>query len=216
MSQEKLLERISADFRETGPYTGRRTMTPRVREAMASVPRHEFVDHRDRSVAYANRPLSIGHGQTISQPFIVALMTDLLDLEPDSRVLEIGTGSGYQAAVLAALVEPTVHTVEIIEPLAERARRRLAALGYDNVAVHVGDGNEGWPDGAPYDAIIVTAAGRLPPALVEQLAPDGRMVIPIERGLGDQMLTLVTRNEAGEAVERDVLPVRFVPLVDGD
>ncbi len=211
--QQRLVEVIDTDFRETAGYTGVRSMSTPVRDAMLAVPRHAFVDDDDRARAYVNRPLSIGHGQTISQPFIVALMTELAALQPASRVLEIGTGSGYQAAVLAEIVDQ-VHSIEIIEPLAQRARRVLHEQGYDKVHVRVGDGNDGWPEAAPFDAIVVTAAGTLPPALVEQLAPGGRMVIPIEHAPDRQELTVVTRAADGSVQQQPVLPVRFVPLVD--
>jgi protein-L-isoaspartate(D-aspartate) O-methyltransferase len=178
---------------------------------MAAVPRHEFVSALDTEVAYINRPLRIGHGQTISQPYIVAIMTDLLDLESGDRVLEIGTGSGYQAAVLAEIASE-VYTIEIIEALAKTAAERLQRLGYNNVEVRFGDGNYGWPEAAPFDGIVVTAGGRLPPALVEQLKPGGRLVIPIEQNWGTQDLTVVTKNHDGEVAQESVLPVRFVPL----
>ena len=176
--QARLIREIASDFRNTSYLTGRSSMAQAVEAAMRAVPRHEFVDPTDQDFAYRNRPLSIGHGQTISQPFIVALMTDLIDPEPNDRVLEIGTGSGYQAAVLAKLVAH-VYTIEIVAPLANRARSRLNKLGYDNVTVRTGDGNHGWPGEAPFDAVVVTAAGRIPSALVAQLAVGGRMVIPV-------------------------------------
>ncbi len=213
-AHERLLDIVAGDFRATADATGLLDFDPRVRKAMRAVPRHEFVDPRERAAAYANHPLSIGHGQTISQPFIVALMSQLAALSPGARVLEIGTGSGYQAAVLAEL-GATVFSIEIIAPLAERARNTLARLGYGQVEVRVGDGNAGWPEAAPFAAILVTAGGRLPLALLEQLAPDGRIVIPIESEDGMQTLTVVTLDDDGEAVFTPVLPVRFVPLVDG-
>lgn len=206
-----MLTDIAHDFNATVTYTGRLAMQASVAAAMAAVPRHQFVTTTARSQAYINRPLSIGHGQTISQPFIVALMTDLLDLQASSRVLEIGTGSGYQAAILAE-ISSHVYSIEIIAPLAAEARERLDTLGYSNVEVRTGDGNLGWPEAAPFDAIIVTAAGKLPPALIEQLAPGGRMVIPIDDGLGTQMLTVIINHADGEIEHQRLLPVRFVPL----
>ncbi len=201
--------------RATGGETGRAELAPEVLEAMAAVPRHRFVPDAVSRVAYANRPLPIGHGQTISQPYIVALMTDLLAVGPQARVLEVGTGSAYQAAVLAELVAQ-VHTIEIVEPLAREAEARLAALGYTNVAVRHGDGYFGWADEAPFDAIIVTAAaGHVPPPLVEQLAPGGTLVIPVGDPFSVQHLLLVRKSDAGELRVRNVLPVRFVPLTGG-
>jgi len=181
----------------------------RVLEAMRRVPRHALVPEDLQAWAYEDRPLPIGHQQTISQPYIVAAMTEALRLEPDDRVLEIGTGSGYQAAVLAEIVDH-VHTIEIVEPLGERARRDLERLGYDNVTVRVGDGFAGWPEQAPFDAIVVTAAPEeIPPPLIEQLAEGGRLVIPV----GDtfQELRVVTKSPTGLVTE-DLMPVRFVPM----
>ena len=206
-----MLEEIAHDFLVTADLTGREKMQPAVEKAMSTVPRHKFVLDAYTEQAYVNRPLQIGHGQTISQPYIVAIMTDLLDPKPDHRILEIGTGSGYQAAVLAEIVDQ-VYTIEIIEPLAITAEERLKGLGYDNVHVRTGDGNHGWPEAAPFDGIVVTAAGRLPPALVEQLAPGGRMVIPIARNGSAQELVVVTKNDEGEVSQQPVLPVLFVPL----
>ena len=183
--------------------------------AIDRVPRHEFVPEDGRLSAYANRPLSIGHGQTISQPYIVALMTHLLGVEPGGRVLEIGTGSGYQAAVLAELAAD-VYTIEIVEPLAEQAARRVVRLGYDSVRTRLGDGYYGWPDAAPFNAIIVTAAAaHVPPPLVEQLAPGGVLVIPVGEPFSVQLLLLVRKRENGDVTVRQILPVRFVPLTGG-
>jgi protein-L-isoaspartate(D-aspartate) O-methyltransferase len=185
---------------------------PLVLQAMESVPRHLFVRPSDRSRAYGDHPLPIGWGQTISQPYIVALMTEMLDAEASDRVLEVGTGSGYQAAVLAHLVEE-VYTVEIVEPLGEQAAARLKGLGYDNVHVRVADGYFGWPEHAPYDRIIVTcAAGLVPPPLIRQLRPGGRMCIPVGGQYSVQYLTLVEKGEDGGVTMRKELPVRFVPL----
>jgi protein-L-isoaspartate(D-aspartate) O-methyltransferase len=187
----------------------------RVMEAIGRVPRHEFVPAELVPNAYENRPLPIGHGQTISQPYIVALMTDLLAVRKGDRVLEIGTGSGYQAAILAEL-ETSVHTIEIIEPLAASARARLARLGYRNVEVVVGDGYEGLAASAPFDAIIVTAAaGHVPPPLVRQLKTGGRMVIPVGAPFMIQHLMLVEKRADGTVRSRQILPVRFVPLTGG-
>lgn len=209
--RDTLLEEIALDYRETATWTGLREMSPAVREAMRRVPREKFVRAGDAPWAYVNRPLSIGHGQTISQPYIVALMSDLLEVEAGDRILEIGTGSGYQAAVLAEL-GAQVWTIEIVEALATSARERLAELGYTQIAVRAGDGNLGWPEAAPFDGIIVTAAGPVPPALLEQLAPGGRLVIPIGATGMDQQLTVITRQADGSLEREAKLPVRFVPL----
>lgn len=183
-----------------------------VLDVMANVPRHRFVPEALESEAYADRPLPIGHGQTISQPFIVALMTHLLQVEPDATVLEVGTGSGYQAAVLSPLVAK-VCTIEIIPALAATAAPRFEELGYDNVETRTGDGYFGWPDCGPFDGIVVTAAaGHVPPPLVEQLKPGGRMVIPVGSVYGPQYLTLIEKTDGGEVRTRQLLPVRFVPL----
>lgn len=186
-----------------------------VLQAMSRVPRHEFVPPRFSSLAYADSPLPIGYGQTISQPFIVAEMTRLLQLKPESRVLEIGTGSGYQAAVLTEFT-PHVFTVEIIGQLMQSAQKRLQRLGYTVVKVRHGDGYYGWPEAAPFDAIIVTAAaGEIPPPLIAQLNNGGRMVIPVGSFLGAQSLMLVKKNADGKLRTRSLMPVRFVPLVRG-
>lgn len=185
---------------------------PVVLDAMRSVRRHEFVSPRYRDQAYANRPLPIAHGQTISQPYIVGYMTAALELDSDDRVLEIGTGSGYQAAVLAEIVD-AVYTVEIIQPLARSARETLQRLGYDKVTVRQGDGYFGWSEAAPFDAIIVTAAaGHIPSPLVEQLRPGGRMIIPVGPVFAVQTLILVTKSSEGEVRTEQLLPVRFVPM----
>ena len=181
----------------------------RVLAAMRKVPRHEFVPEVHRHAAYADGPLPIGHAQTISQPYIVALMTELLEIDSASRVLEVGTGSGYQAAVLAEIADQ-VYTIEIVAPLAERARETLERLGYGGVRVRHGDGYRGWPEAAPFDAILVAAAPeRVPPALIEQLGVGGRLVIPV--GEGVQWLEVHTRTPTGVEVERSV-GVRFVPM----
>ncbi len=184
---------------------------PGVLRAMATVPRHRFVPPGLRTLAHEDRPLPIGHGQTISQPYIVALMTQTLDPQPDDCVLEIGTGSGYQAAVLAELVR-SVHTIEIVEPLAERAARTLQELGCTNVFVRAGDGYLGWPEAAPFDCIIVTCApDHVPEPLAHQLREGGRMMIPVGAQGGLQELILLTRREGG-IEQRSVLPVAFVPM----
>ncbi|MDY0110109.1 MAG: protein-L-isoaspartate(D-aspartate) O-methyltransferase [Candidatus Krumholzibacteria bacterium] len=184
-----------------------------VLRAMAVVPRHEFVPPAQARSAYADTPLPIGHGQTISQPYIVAEMTRLLRLTPQSHVLEIGTGSGYQAAILAEFTEH-VYTVEIIEELAAEADQRLQRLGYDRVSVLHGDGWEGWPEHAPYDAIIVTcAAGQIPPSLLQQLKPGGRMVIPVGPRYAVQSLMLIEKDLDERVSSRSVMAVRFVPFV---
>mgnify|MGYP005812406541 CR=1 FL=1 len=211
---EELAREIAADFRDTVTYTGRSTMSPRVAAALARVPRQRFVRDGEADYAWLNRPLAIGYGQTISQPFIVALMTDLLDLEPTDRLLEIGTGSGYQTAVLAELVA-TVYTVEIVEPLAQAARARLAELGYRNVQIRCGDGRAGWPEAAPFDKIMITAAGALPLALEPQLRSGGRLVMPVTAPAGEQVLTLFVKDADGTLRGEPKLPVRFVPLTGG-
>lgn len=190
--------------------TGRAGIDARVLAAMRKVPRHAFVPERQRHAAYRNRPLSIGAGQTISQPFIVALMTDLLAIGPDDKVLEIGTGSGYQAAVLGELAKD-VYSIEIVEPLGKEAAAALARLGYANVHTRIGDGYKGWPEHAPFDSIIVTAApDHVPPALIEQLKPGGRLVIPVGKLV--QELVIITKNEDGTTTRQEIVPVQFVPL----
>ena len=211
LTMQGMLDAIRDDTRRTASYTGVAAIDERVMAAMAAVPRAEFVPSRSRTAAYVNRPQPIGHGQTISQPFIVALMTHLMNVEADDRVLEIGTGSGYQAAVLAELVD-TVHTIEIIPELAESATQRLRDLGYENVQVYTGDGWYGWPEAAPFDAIMVTAVGEdVPDNLVQQLKPGGRLVLPVG-GDWDQVLAVVSKDADGKIAMREVLPVRFVPL----
>ena len=187
---------------------------PRVLEAMGRVPRHEFVPKGARAQAYEDWPLPIGHGQTISQPYIVAFMTAALEPKPGDRVLEIGTGSGYQAAVLSLLVAE-VYSIEIVEPLALRAADDLKRLGYGNVKVRAGDGHLGWPEAAPFDAIIVTCAPEaVPRALVDQLKAGGRMIIPVGSQWGAQELYLLKKTAAGMR-RQAVLPVRFVPMRGG-
>jgi protein-L-isoaspartate(D-aspartate) O-methyltransferase len=181
--------------------------------AMRAVPRHEFVPRDQRAWAYADTPLPIGHEQTISQPAVVAFMTQVIRPRPGLRVLEVGTGSGYQAAVLAA-TGARVWTIEIIRALADQARARLQRLGYRDVRVRHGDGYLGWPEAAPFDAIVVTAgADSIPPPLIDQLAPGGRLVMPVGDPWTDQRLVLLEKDAAGRIASRDLLPVRFVPLV---
>ena len=214
-ARDRLLDEIQANAKETRSWTGRAQFSDRVMEAIAKVPREEFVRPGDVSSAYVNRPQAIGFGQTISQPFIVALMTELLDIGPADRVLEIGTGCGYQAAVLAELADQ-VKSVEKVEKLALAARERLAGLGYGNVETRVGDGYLGWPEGGEFDAIIVTAAPEhVPPALVHQLKPGGRMVIPIGHPHDTQALMRVTKDLDGHVHEEATLPVAFVPMLPG-
>jgi protein-L-isoaspartate(D-aspartate) O-methyltransferase len=189
----------------------------RVLDSMRRTPRHFFVPAELLPYAYDDRPVPIGYGQTISQPYIVAKMTELLEPKQEHQILEIGTGSGYQAAVLSPLVA-RVYTMEIIEPLGTAARQRLAALGYKNIEVRVGDGYFGWPEKAPFDGIVVTAAAsHIPPPLIEQLKPGGRMVIPIGNPFQTQMLVLVTKGSQGprDLTVRNLMPVAFVPLTGG-
>lgn len=210
--RRQMTEDIAALVRETRAEVGKEAFDERVMNVIGQVPRHEFVPADQVRYAYDNRPLPIGHGQTISQPYIVALMTDLARAQPGDRVLEIGTGSGYQAAVMADLAG-AVYTIEIIEPLGLQAADRLRGLGYANVQVRVGDGYHGWPEHAPYDAILVTAAAsHIPPPLVRQLKPGGRMVIPVGAAFMVQQLMLVEKQADGRISTRQIMPVRFVPL----
>ena len=211
-SREQMIRLIEADVRSTSDYLKQSSLDTRVLEAMARVPRHEFVPPHVVDLAYHNRPLPIGHGQTISQPYIVAIMTDLLDIEPGQRVLEIGTGSGYQAAVLAE-VGARVWTIEIIQALGVQAKARLQRLGYNTIEVRLGDGYYGWPGEDSFDAIIVTAAAsHIPPPLLQQLKPGAKMIIPVGSQFSTQQLVLITRSDNDEFITRQVLPVRFVPL----
>jgi len=194
------------------PPPGKRSFDEKVLSALNEVRRHEFVPRNARDEAYANHPLPIGHGQTISQPYIVALMTDLVNPEEGDVVLEIGTGSGYQAAVLAKLVKK-VYSIEIIEPLAKSASERLDRLGYENVETRLGDGYYGWEEHAPFDAIVVTAAAsHVPPPLIQQVKPGGRMIIPVGGRFMLQYLLLIEKAIDGEIVTRQITAVRFVPL----
>jgi protein-L-isoaspartate(D-aspartate) O-methyltransferase len=211
----RMLAEVDAMYAETRAVTGLAAMSSAVRAALGKVERHRLVPSAQASAAYRNHPLPIGAGQTISQPYIVALSSDLLQPKPGDVVLDVGTGSGYQAAVLAEIVSE-VYSIEIIESLGKSAAARLAEMGYGNIEVKIGDGYAGWPEKGPFDGIVVTAAApRVPAALVAQLKPGGRMVIPVG-GSGDiQHLTLLVKRADGGYDERRVLPVRFVPLVPG-
>jgi protein-L-isoaspartate(D-aspartate) O-methyltransferase len=219
LAQDNFAERRAAMVNEIRELTvtlqaetGIPKLDPRVLAAMERVPRHEFVPPGERERAYQNRPLPIAHGQTISQPYIVALMTHLMRIEPDDVVLEVGTGSGYQAAVLAELARH-VYTIEIVEPLGKQAAHRLKALGYENVTTRIGDGYQGWPSEAPFDAIMVTAApDHVPRPLIEQLKNNGRMVVPVGGNFLSQQLVVVEKKPDGRIETRQVIPVRFVPL----
>ena len=208
-----LVAEIERTVARTRAQTGLAALDARVLDAIGRVPRHELVPAALRARAYENRALPIGEGQTISQPYVVALMTHLAALGEEAIVLEIGTGSGYQAAVLAEIARE-VYTIEIIEPLGRRAEAALARLGYRNVTVRVGDGYAGWPEHAPFDAILVTAAPEEVPApLVEQLAPGGRLVVPVGAQGSAQSLRVIEKDAAGEVTETDILPVLFVPFL---
>ncbi len=211
-ARARMMDAVSRMARDTAQETGRTAFAPAVMAALERVPRHRFVPPELAHRAYENNPLPIGQGQTISQPYIVALSTDLIEPRPADAVLEVGTGSGYQAAVLAELVQ-RVYSIEIVEPLGRAAERRLAAAGYRNVVVKIGDGYAGWPEHAPFDAIVVTAgAPHVPEPLVAQLKPGGRMVIPVDAGAFGQDLLLIRKNADGTISRTVVLPVRFVPL----
>lgn len=211
-ARQQMLEDIRNSVRDSASYTGYSELSERVMSAMASVPREEFVLPAYRHLAYRNTPLPIEAGQTISQPLIVALMTELLDPQPGEVMLEVGTGSGYQAAVLSLLVKH-VYSIEIVEQLAISAAAVLERQGYDNVTVKAGDGYAGWPEQAPFDGIIVTAAApAIPPPLLQQLKPGGKLVIPVGEEHGYQELLLVEVDAQGEISRQSMLPVRFVPL----
>ena len=223
-ARKTLVETIEREVAETAGLTGRSELDPRVLSALERVPRHKFVAGPQRLFAYENRPLPIGHGQTISQPYMVAVMSDLAEIVPGTKVLEVGTGCGYQAAILAEL-GGEVTSLELVPELAEQTAKRLAEMGYGNIAVHQGDGSLGWPGGAPFDAIVVTAAAfrRVPPALIAQLAPGGRLIVPVEhdqrrvrffRQRPEQELLLITKDQSGKTSERSILPVAFVPLIE--
>jgi protein-L-isoaspartate(D-aspartate) O-methyltransferase len=214
MRKHMVMEIISTTVM-VGERLGRYNLDPRVMDVMGNLKRHEFVPVEIQPYAYMDRPLPIGYDKTISQPFIVALMTDLLQVGPEDTVLEIGTGMGYQSAVLAALARK-VYSIEIIEPLAQQAMKRIAAAGFRNVEVRIGNGHNGWPEHAPFDRIIATAAPDLIPApLLNQLKPGGRMVIPA--GLADsQQLILVEKSEGGRISTKEIIPVRFSALEGSD
>lgn len=208
-----MVAEVEAMYAETRVETGLASMSPRVRAALGKVARHRLVPDEQRALAYRNHPLPIGGGQTISQPYIVALSTDLIAPEPQHVVLEVGTGSGYQAAVLAEIVS-RVFSIEIIESLGKEAARNLRDLSYQNIETRIGDGYQGWPEKGPFDGIVVTAAApRVPEALVAQLKPGGRMAIPVGPDGGIQHLLLVMKGADGSVTQRRILPVRFVPLV---
>jgi protein-L-isoaspartate(D-aspartate) O-methyltransferase len=214
VARRRMLDEIVQQTRETRLETGRATLSGPVMAAMAKVPRQRFVSEKDELRAYDNRPLSIGSGQTISQPFIVALMTDLMEIKPGDKVLEIGTGSGYQAAILSELAG-AVYTIEIVETLGKLAAERFKRHGYRNIVAKIDDGYKGWPEHAPFDSIMVTAAAReVPQPLIDQLKPGGRLVIPVGVQSGVQTLYVIERHAGGTTTRRNVLAVQFVPLTD--
>jgi protein-L-isoaspartate(D-aspartate) O-methyltransferase len=211
----RMVAEVEVMYAETRGLTGLPAMAPRVRAALGKVERHRLVPPAQRALAYRNHPLPIGQGQTISQPYIVALSTDLIAPQPQHIVLEVGTGSGYQAAVLAEIVA-RVYSIEIVQSLAVTAESSLKELQYRNIEIRVGDGYKGWPEKGPFDAIVVTAAApRVPEALVAQLKPGGRMVIPVGEAGGAQELLLLVKTAEGRVEQKRILPVRFVPLVPG-
>ena len=213
--RRQMLADIEADVALTRELTGRDHLDERIMAAMYQVHREDFVPDSQRHASFRDGALPVGYGQTISQPYIVALMTDLLDLEADSVVLEIGSGTGYQTAILAQLASK-VYSIERIPELAQAAQQRLTDLGYDNVEIHCADGSLGWPENAPFDGIIVTAAAAsIPPALLAQLKPGGRMVIPVGLPNMHQDLMLITRDQQGKTQQSKILGVAFVPLVEG-
>jgi protein-L-isoaspartate(D-aspartate) O-methyltransferase len=210
--RQQMVRLIEEDVRQTSQYLDKENLDPKVMQAILEVPRHKFVSPDTVDYAYRNSPLPIGYGQTISQPYIVAIMTDLLKLTKDSQVLEIGTGSGYQAAILSQLVQQ-VYSLEIITPLSIQAQQRFVQLGYNNITAQVADGYYGWKEYAPFDAIIVTAAAsHIPHPLIKQLKPGGRMIIPVGSQFVTQQLLLIEKTNEGELLTRQLLPVRFVPL----
>ena len=224
-ARKALVAEIADEVAATHKWLGKEALDSRVMAALEKVPRHEFIAAANRAAAYDNRPQPIGHGQTISQPYIVAVMTDMAAPGPHDRVLEVGTGCGYQTAVLAELAA-RVYSIEAVPELARPTAERLHRLGYANAETRIGDGAQGWAEHAPYDAIVVTAAAwhRIPPALIEQLAPGGRLVIPVDRSPTaarypfkdqEQDLLLVTKDAKGKISERSMLPVAFVPLIEG-
>jgi len=212
--RNKMLKLIISDTKRTAIYTGISELRPDILAAIYNTPRHEFVPKHLKEYAYDNRPLPIAHNQTISQPFIVAIMTQLINPQANHTVLEIGTGSGYQAAVLSSLVA-NVLSIEIIPELAQRAEITLKSLNYNNVTIRTGDGYQGWAEQAPFDSIIVTAGGDIPAKLITQLKPGGIMIIPVNDQYGSQQLTLLEKDNQGVLKQSKVLPVSFVPLVKG-
>lgn len=212
MLRQNMVSTIKAEVKATRQYLNKATLQASVIHALEQVPRHLFVPQQRRKYAYENRPLPIGSGQTISQPYIVAIMTDLLDTASGHKVLELGTGSGYQAAVLSLIVDQ-VYSIEVVESLGLEAQQKLADLGYANIQVKIGDGYFGWKEQAPYDRIIVTAAGEhVPPPLLEQLKPGGLMIMPVGAQHTTQALKLIKKSLQGEIISEEILPVRFVPL----
>ncbi len=210
--RQHMVQLIEDDVKRTSVYLDKESLDPKVMQAINKVPRHKFVPEHRREDAYENNPLPIGHGQTISQPYIVAIMTDLLKLSATDKVLEIGTGSGYQAAILAELVKE-VYSIEIVEPLGLKAAQLFKQLGYSNINAKVGDGYYGWEEHAPFDAIIVTAAAsHIPHPLIQQLKPGGHMMIPVGSNFLTQQLLLIHKAADGHITTRQILPVRFVPL----
>lgn len=210
-ANQRMLNEIEHEMQYTASMLGVDHLSAPVRAALLEVPRHAFVPDALQDAAYDNTPLPIGDGQTISQPYIVAVMTELLALAPEEQVLEIGTGSGYQTAILGRMVRG-VYSIEIVDSLARRAAQRLKVLGFDNVHTRSGDGYHGWPEVAPFDAIMITAAtAAVPPPLFKQLAPGGRLIVPMDLGF-DQELVLFRKSLQGELSQRKLLPVAFVPL----
>jgi len=213
---DEMIRVIELEVEYTSDCIGRTSLAETVMQAMCKIPRHEFVPEDQRAMAYANGPVHIGYGQTISQPYIVALMTDLLEPKAGHVILEVGTGSGYQAAVLSRIVKQ-VYSIEDVEPLVAPAQSRLKKLGYDNIEVRHGDGYFGWPEHAPYDGIIVTCgAPHVPQPLVEQLKPGAKLVIPVGHELFGQVLLLVEKDMQGVVKQKKVLDVAFVPLTGSD
>lgn len=213
-SLQQMIRDIEREVAYTRHMIGRDRLDPVVMAAMQTVAREEFVPEEMKKYAFDNGPLSIGHGQTISQPFIVALMTDLLAVQPHDQILEIGTGSGYQTAILCQLCKK-VYTVEVVRGLSHTAQQRLAKLGYENIESRIANGYNGWAEYAPYDGIIVTAAAEyIPPALIEQLSPGGKLVIPVGHPYSYQELVLIDKDDEGNLHQRNILGVAFVPLVD--
>jgi protein-L-isoaspartate(D-aspartate) O-methyltransferase len=213
-ARNKMVKLIEDEVLKTSEYLEKQNLDQRVLKTIKTVPRHLFVPENQRHAAYENRPLPIGYGQTISQPYIVAIMTDLIAPKSQHKALEIGTGSGYQAAILSHLVDK-VFTMEIVEPLGKLAQARLQKLDYQNVVVTIEDGYHGWESEAPFDIIIVTAAAsHIPPPLIKQLKPGGKMIIPVGSRFMTQQLLLVEKDQQAKTTVRQVLPVRFVPLID--